>query len=141
MVNLVYKSDLFKDNLLNLLSNNKIPKQTKPIWAITSVNIPPGVTGFTSPAAFAKATVLESKGQFETAAHAYARAFACDSTPSMMHVVYGRLLCRLGRSTEALAEFEAGMETEVTGWSLPSLPRHFPDLADSLAANFSIDPE
>jgi Fasciclin domain len=93
-------------------------------------------TACTPLAAFAKADVLEAKGQLQAAADAYTKAFACDNRPGMMHIAYGRLLRRLDRPIEALAEFEAGMETDVTALPLPPLPRRFAELTERLIARF-----
>ena len=93
-------------------------------------------TACTPLAAFAKASVLEAKGQLQAAADTYIKAFACDDRPGMMHIAYGRLLRRLDRPIEALAEFEAGMETDFSSLSPPPLPRRFTELTDRLMARY-----
>jgi Tfp pilus assembly protein PilF len=108
----------------------------KSLTATVSIPVSPARTGSSAQAAFAKATALEAQGKLEAAAAAYAKALAIDGRAGMMHIAYGKLLRRLGRAREALAHFQAGMETDVTSITLPPLPQNFLLLAGRLAARF-----
>jgi tetratricopeptide (TPR) repeat protein len=94
-------------------------------------------TSCAAQAAFAKARTINASGRLPEAAQAYVEAFALESKAGMARIGYARLLRRLGRVREALAEFEAGMETDYTGSEIAPLPRQFPALADRLSASFS----
>jgi tetratricopeptide (TPR) repeat protein len=89
-------------------------------------------------AAFAKASALEARGKLPAAAAAYANALALENRAGMAHVAYGKVLRRLGRVREALPEFEAGMETDLTALGLETLPRRFSELNHRLMARFSL---
>lgn len=90
-------------------------------------------------AAFGKATVLEAQGYFQAAAEAYGKGFELMPGASLMHIRYARILRRLGRLNEALAQFDAGMDTDVTPYALMKMPRSFETTAMELSERFRID--
>jgi len=91
-----------------------------------------GRTSCKALAAFARAQILSARGATEAAVDAYNKAFAIDFRPTMMHVACGRVLRRLGKFDESLAEWEASMHTDDSAVTLPPLPRDFALLVTQL---------